>query len=299
MAEIWRLRYELSLRDVAEMLLLLGFDVTHETIRTWEFRFAPLVTERLQARRRGRRSASWYLDETYVKVAGRWCYLYRAIDRDGNLLDSMLSGYRDKHAARRFLRRLLEVTVTRPRSVTTDQHSAYRRAIRWLVGRRAKHRTMQYLNNSTKQSHRGLKQRYYPMLGFGNFDSASRFCSAFDELPDYFRVKRRGRPASRSPISDRCSSTDGDRCGVGDECGRERDLLDPRPSSDRTCGPFNLTGYPGLAIPSRFSSEGLPLSIQIVGVQLAEALVLRVGHTYQQVTDFHLQVLEVHASAPA
>ena len=133
---------------------------------------------------------SWYLDETYVKVAGRWCYLYRAIDRDGNLLDSMLSEHRDKHAARRFLRGLLEVTATRPRSVTTDLHPAYRRAIRWLVGRRAK----QYLNNYTEQSHRGLKQRYYPMLGFGNFESASRFCSAFDELRDYFRVTRRGQP---------------------------------------------------------------------------------------------------------
>jgi putative transposase len=98
MAVLWRLRHKLSLRDVAEMLVLRGFDVTHETIRAWEFRFAPVVAEQLRSRRRGRRSASWYLDETYVKVAGRWCYLYRAIDRDGNLLDSMLSEHRDKHA---------------------------------------------------------------------------------------------------------------------------------------------------------------------------------------------------------
>jgi len=91
MAVLWRLRYKLSMRDVFEMLLLLGFTVTHEPIRAWEFCFAPLVAERLRARRRGRRSASWYLGETYVQVAGRWCYPYRAIDRDGNLLDSMLS----------------------------------------------------------------------------------------------------------------------------------------------------------------------------------------------------------------
>jgi len=123
MAVLWRLRYKLSLRDVAEMLVQRGFDVTHETIRAWEFRFAPLVAERLRARRRGRRASSWYLDETYVQVAGRWCSLYRAIDRDGNLLDSMLSAHRDTHAARRFLRRLLEVTATRPRSVTTDTRS--------------------------------------------------------------------------------------------------------------------------------------------------------------------------------
>ena len=67
-------------------------------------------------------SRSWYIDETYVKVAGRWCYLYRAIDRDGQLIDSMLSKQRDKHAARRFLRRLVEVAEGRPLRVTTDHH---------------------------------------------------------------------------------------------------------------------------------------------------------------------------------
>ena len=68
----------------------------------------------------------------------------------------------------------------------------YRRAIRWIIGRKAWHRTTQYLNNYTEQSHRGVKQRYYPMLGFGNFESAARFCAAFDELRQYFRVRRRG-----------------------------------------------------------------------------------------------------------
>ena len=189
---LWRLRYKLGLRDVAELLLQRGYEVTHETIRQWEFRFAPLLADRLRARRRGRASVSWYLDETYVKVAGRWCYLYRAIDRDGELLDSMLSEHRNKHAARRFLRRLVEVAGHRPERVTTDLHPAYRKAIRWILGRRVLHRTTQYLNNLTEQSHRAVKQRYYPMLGFGNFESAARFCSAFDELRQYFRVRRRG-----------------------------------------------------------------------------------------------------------
>ncbi len=124
LAVLWRLRYKLSFRDVAELLLQRGYVVTHETVRVWEFRFAPLVAQRLRARRRGRASASWYLDETYVKVAGRWCYLYRAIDRDGLLIDSMLSEHRDKHAARRFLRRLIEVSGRKPARVTTDQHPA-------------------------------------------------------------------------------------------------------------------------------------------------------------------------------
>jgi transposase-like protein len=194
LAVFWRLRYKLSFRDVAELLLQRGFEVTHETVRAWEFRFAPLLTEQLRSRRRGRAGVSWYLDETYVRVAGRWYYLYRAIDRDGALIDSMLSERRDKHAARRFLRKLIEVAGRRPARVTTDRHPAYRRAIRWILGRKAQHRTAQYLNNYTEQSHRAVKQRYYPMLGFGSFESASRFCSAFDELRQYFRVRRRGDP---------------------------------------------------------------------------------------------------------
>ena len=123
-----------------------------------------------------------------MKVSGRWCYLYRAIDRDGQLLDSMLSEHRDRSATRRFLRDLLEVSGRRPLRVTTDHHGSYPKAIRWILGRKAIHRRDRYLNNRTEQSHRPLKQRYYPMLGFGNFESASRFCTAFDEVHNYFRI---------------------------------------------------------------------------------------------------------------
>ena len=106
---LWRLRDKLSCRDVAELLLQRGYEVTHETIRNWECRLAPLLADQLRAKRRGHAGVSWSIDETSVKVAGRWCSLYRAIDRDGALLDSMLSEQRDKHAARQFLRRLVEV----------------------------------------------------------------------------------------------------------------------------------------------------------------------------------------------
>jgi putative transposase len=189
LAVLWRLRYKLGFRDVAELLLQRGYDVTHETIRLWEFRFAPLVRTRLRARRRGHGGRSWYIDETYVKVSGRWRYLYRAIDRDGNLLDSMLSAQRDKAAARAFLRRLLAMTPQKPLRVTTDKHPAYQKAIRWIVGRTVLHRQSQYLNNRIEQDHRALKQRYYPMLGFGRLASAERFCAAFEELRHYLRVK--------------------------------------------------------------------------------------------------------------
>ena len=108
--------------------------------------------------------------------------------------DSVLAmgGAATRDPEERFLRRLVEITERKPARITTDLHPAYRRAIRWIIGRKAWHRTTQYLNNYTEQSHRAVKQRYYPMQGFGSFESASRFCSAFDELRQYFRVRRRG-----------------------------------------------------------------------------------------------------------
>jgi putative transposase len=192
LAVFWRLRYKLGFRDVAELLLQRGFEISYETIRTWEFRFAPLVSENLRNKRRGIAGRSWYLDETYIKVGGRWRYLYRAIDREGNLLDSMLSEHRDRNAARRFLRRLIDSAGRKPLRLTTDKHPAYTKAVRWIVGRKVLHRHNQYLNNRIEQDHRSIKQRYYPMLGFAKFESASRFCSAFDELRNYLRVRSVG-----------------------------------------------------------------------------------------------------------
>ena len=200
LAVMWRRRYKLGFREVAEWLLERGYEVTHETVRDWEARFAPLLSGQLRSKRWGRAGRSWYIDETYVKVSGRRCYLYRAIDRDGELIDSVLSEHRDKHAARRFLRRLVEVAGRKPLRVTTDHHPVYLRAIRWTLGRKVVHRTRQYLNNLTEQSHRAVKQRYYPMLGFGTFESAARFCAAFDELRHYLRVRRRGE--SHVPLAE-------------------------------------------------------------------------------------------------
>jgi len=124
---LWRLRYKLSLRDLAEMFLIRGFTFTHETVREWEARFAPLLTERLRAKRRGKAGKKWHCDETYVKVDGRWCYLYRAIDADGTLVDSMLSETRDMDAAKRFFQRARAVVGHVPEKVTTDGHDAYPR----------------------------------------------------------------------------------------------------------------------------------------------------------------------------
>ena len=107
----WRIRYKLSLRDLSEMMLDRGVELTHESVRTWETRFTPLIRDFLRLRRRGRGGESWYVDETYIKVKGRWCYLYRAITRDGTLIDCRLSETRDMTAARSFFKRALEQVI--------------------------------------------------------------------------------------------------------------------------------------------------------------------------------------------
>jgi putative transposase len=187
---LWRLRYKLSLRDLAEMFLERGFTFTHETVREWEARFAPLLADQLRAKRQRQAGRSWYVDETYVKVHGQWCYLYRAIDREGNLIDTMLSQTRDMDAAQRFFRQARIVAGQAPERVTTDGHTSYPGAIRETLGEAVEHRCNQYLNNRVEQDHRGIKQRYYPLRGFGTFASAARFCRAFDELRQFERYRR-------------------------------------------------------------------------------------------------------------
>ena len=186
---LWRLRYKLSLRDLAEMFLIRGFVFTYEAVRDWEAKLAPALAEELRRSRKGKVGRSWYCDETYIRVHGHWKYLYRAIDRDGALIDVMLSERRDLAAAKRFFRSAKAITGVTPDRVTTDGHDAYPRAIRTGLGSRVSHRTNCYLNNRLEQDHRGVKGRCRPMLGFKSVPSASRYCRAHDELRNLLRSR--------------------------------------------------------------------------------------------------------------
>jgi putative transposase len=188
---LWRLRYKLSLRDLPEMFLVRGMVFSHEAVRAWEAKLTPALAEELRRRRRGKVGRSWYVDETYLKVDGRWCYLYRAIDRSGALVDVLLSERRDLAAAKAFFRSARAVTGVTPDRVTTDGHDSYPGAIRTELGRRVRHRTSRYLNNRLEQDHRGLKGRYRPMQGFRCPRSAARFCRGHDELRNFLRLRSR------------------------------------------------------------------------------------------------------------
>jgi len=194
---LWRLRYKLRLRDLAEMFLARGIVFSHEAVRDWEARCAPLLTARLRATRRGQGGTKWHADETYVKVNGAWCYRYRTIDREGNLVEILLSEKRDMAVAQRFFTAALDAAGHAPEQVTTDGHDAYPRAIRETLGDGVTHRCSRYKNNRIEQDHRGVKQRSYPMRGFGSFASAARFCAGFEEQRQFFRaVSRSGERVS-------------------------------------------------------------------------------------------------------
>ena len=188
---LWRLRYKLALRDLPEMFALRGIVFCHEAVREWEAKLTPALAEDLRRRRHGRVGCSWYVDETYIKVHRRWCYLYRAIDRAGALVDVMFSEQRDMAAANAFFRSAKAVTGVTPDRVTTDGHDSYPRAIRTELGRGVRHRTSAYLNNRLEQDHRGIKGRYRSMRGFKCPRSAARFCRGYDELRNFLRPRFR------------------------------------------------------------------------------------------------------------
>ena len=200
---LWRLRYKLSLRDLAEMFMVRGMVFSYEAVRDWEAKLAPALAEELRHRRKGRVGCSWHVDETYIKVGNRWCYLYRAIDSTGALVDVRFSEHRDMAAAKAFFRSAKAVTGIVPDRITTDGHDSYPRAIRTELGRGVRHRTSRYRNNGLEQDHRGIKGRYRPMRGFKCPRSAARFCQAHDELRNLLRLRSRHNqhvPADRGRL---------------------------------------------------------------------------------------------------
>jgi putative transposase len=124
-----------------------------------------------------------------LKVKGRSVYLYRAIDRDGNLVDVRLSEKRYKAAAEAFFRSARTVTGRVPERVTSDGHDAYPGAIKAVFGEAVRHRTNRYINNHLEQDHRGIKQQIRPMGGFKSVESAKRLCRAHDEVRNFLRPR--------------------------------------------------------------------------------------------------------------
>jgi transposase, IS6 family len=170
----WYLRYNLSYRDVEELLAERGIIVDHVTIYRWVQRFTPLLIDAARPCRHAP-GDRWFVDETYVKVAGRWVYLYRAIDQFGQVIDVLMSQKRDLAATRRFFSRALG-HGPRPTEVTTDRAPVYPRVADELLPG-ACHVTEQYANNPAEADHGRLKARLRPMRGLKRLPSVQMISS--------------------------------------------------------------------------------------------------------------------------
>jgi transposase-like protein len=166
----WYLRFGLSYRDVEELLSKRGIDVDHTTVYRWVQRFAPLLADAARPCRHlvGDR---WFVDETYVKVAGRWRYVYRAIDQFGQVIDVFVSARRDAKAVRRFFQRAIGTMRVMPVEVGTDYAQVYPAVLEALLPA-AWHRTDRYANNRIEADHGRLRARLGPMRGLKQDRSA-------------------------------------------------------------------------------------------------------------------------------
>jgi transposase-like protein len=173
----WCLRYKLSLRDLVEMMAERELELARTTIMRWVQRYVPEF-EKSWARYARKVGRSWRVDETYLKVRGRWVYLYRAVDKEGNTVDFRLSPKRDAAAAKAFFRKALRTHGRAPISITLDGYAASHRVVREMpkeneLWKHTKLRTSKYLNNLVEQDNRGTESRTGPMLGFKRFDYAA------------------------------------------------------------------------------------------------------------------------------
>jgi len=183
----WYLRYALSYRDLAEILSERGLGVVASTIYRWVQAFAPELDKRIRPHLK-MSNDSWRVDETYVKVRGKWLYLYRAVDSQGQTLDFLLNETRSKRAAKRFFRKVLaQRHVSQPRVITVDGNAAYPPAIAdlkedKLLNKEAQYRSSKYLNNRIEQDHRFIKRRVKPGLGFFSYPSAARTLQGYEVM---------------------------------------------------------------------------------------------------------------------
>jgi transposase-like protein len=159
----WYLRYNLSYRDVEELLVERGVEVDLVTVYRWVQRFTPLLRD---AARFARHSPGdmWFVDETYVKVNGVWRYVYRAIDQDEQVIDVLVSARRDADSARRFFQRALTTLKVTPSEVVTDAAAIYPAVLDELVPS-AWHHVERHANNPIEADHSQLKHRLLPMRG--------------------------------------------------------------------------------------------------------------------------------------
>ena len=183
----WYLIFPISYRDLELMLADRGVTVDHTTIYRWIQAYAPEIEKRIRPHLR-LSNGSWRVDETYVKVKGRWTYLYRAVDSRGQTIDFLLSAKRDAEAAKRFFRQAFgQPHTVNPRTLTVDKNAAYPKAVTEMkadgeLWRFSRLRQCKFLNNIVEQDHRRIRRLIRPGLGFGGFWTARRTLAGYEAM---------------------------------------------------------------------------------------------------------------------
>jgi putative transposase len=182
------LRFTLSYRDVEELLAERGLDLSYESVRSWVLKFGPAIARRLR-RCRPRSSDRWHLDEMVVRIAGQQMYLWRAVDHEGEVLESLVQRRRDRSAAVKLMRKLLRKQGFAPTRVTTDKLRSYSAAFRHL-GLSCHHEQGLRQNNRAENSHQVVRRRERKMQRFKSAASAQRFLSVHAAVHNTFNLQR-------------------------------------------------------------------------------------------------------------
>ncbi|MFD2890861.1 IS6 family transposase [Flavobacterium chuncheonense] len=180
-AVYFKLRFTLSYRDVEEIMKMRGVQVDHATIQRWVYKFTPFIVSQMN-KRKFRIGVSWRMDETYIKIKGQWCYLYRVVDKFGNTVDFLLTKRRQRMSAQSFLMKAINGN-DRPKVINIDKSGSNTAAIKVYNKRfssNIKIRQCKYLNNIVEQDHRFINWRIQNGLGFKNFESAKRTLSGIE-----------------------------------------------------------------------------------------------------------------------
>ena len=181
-------RFNLSHRDIEDLLAERGITVSREAIRLWCIKFGAIYTRRLKRKHRGY-GDTFYIDEVFVKINGIQHYLWRAVDQDGEVVDVFLQARRDGATAKRFFKRLLRSNGGEPRKIVTDKLRSYGVAHRELIPE-AIHSTELYENNRVEQSHEATRARERGMRKFKSIRQAQRFLDAHAAVHNLFNLGR-------------------------------------------------------------------------------------------------------------
>ena len=192
LAVMMYVRFPLSLRNVEDLLHERGIDVSYESVRFWWHRFGPIFAAEIRRKRVRRMRAysnwQWHLDEVFVKINGETHYLWRAVDHEGEVLESYVTKRRDRKAALKFLRKLMK-RYGQPNVIVTDKLRSYGAAMK-VIGNAQKQETGRWLNNRGENSHQPFRRRERAMQRFRSMRSLQKFASVHSSVHNHFNLER-------------------------------------------------------------------------------------------------------------